>query len=61
MIAMIVARTGLRREDAYRLCSLACDLRVTQLVNHHKGVHAMLPQACLAVNQHRSRLPIGVE
>lgn len=47
MIAMIVVRTGLRREDAYRLCSLACDLRITQLVNQHKGVHAMLPKTAL--------------
>ncbi len=47
MIARIVAETGLRREDAYRLCSLACDLRVTQLVNQHKGVHAMLPKSAL--------------
>jgi acetamidase/formamidase len=48
MIGMMVARTGLRREDAYRLCSLACDLRITQLVNQHKGAHAMLPKAALA-------------
>ena len=24
------------------LCSLACDLRVTQLVDGNKGIHAML-------------------
>ena len=47
MIHAIVARTGLRPQDAYRLCSLACDLRITQLVNQHKGVHAMLPRAAL--------------
>jgi acetamidase/formamidase len=45
MIALITERSGLSREDAYILCSLAADLRVTQLVNGHKGVHAMLAKA----------------
>ena len=44
LIAMIRARAGLSAEDAYSLCSLAADLRVTQLVNVRKGVHAMLPR-----------------
>jgi acetamidase/formamidase len=42
MIAAICARTGLSREDAYTLCSLAADLRITQVVNVSKGVHVML-------------------
>ena len=33
MIKLICARTNLSREDAYTLCSLAADLRVTQVVN----------------------------
>ena len=36
---------GMSAEDAYRLCSLAVDLRVTQIVNGVKGVHAMLPKS----------------
>ncbi|MBI3127608.1 MAG: acetamidase/formamidase family protein [Candidatus Tectomicrobia bacterium] len=36
---------GMSRDDAYTLCSLAVDLRVTQIVNGVKGVHAMLPKA----------------
>ncbi|MBM3516421.1 MAG: amidase [Alphaproteobacteria bacterium] len=47
MIGMITERTNLSREDAYSLCSLAADLRVSQLVNVHKGVHVMLPKAVL--------------
>jgi acetamidase/formamidase len=35
------------REDAYTLCSLAVDLRVTQIVNGVKGVHAMLAKSLL--------------
>ncbi len=42
MIAWIVARTGLAPEDAYMLCSLAGDLRVTQTVNGNKGIHMMM-------------------
>ncbi len=36
---------GMGRDDAYTLCSLAVDLRVTQIVNGVKGVHAMLPKS----------------
>ena len=47
MIKLICARTGLSREDAYTLCSLAADLRVTQVVNGSKGIHVMLEKALL--------------
>ena len=49
MIALIVGETGISREDAYMLCSLAGDLRITQTVNGNKGVHMMLAMALLAV------------
>lgn len=42
MISLIGERAGLSREDAYSLCSLAADLRVTQTVNGNKGIHCML-------------------
>ncbi len=48
MIKLICARTGLSREEAYTLCSLAADLRVTQVVNGAKGIHVMLDKAHLA-------------
>ena len=44
MIAWIVDLTGIHRDEAYSLCSFACDLHVTQTVNNVKGVHAMLPR-----------------
>jgi acetamidase/formamidase len=47
MIKLICARTGISREDAYTLCSLAADLRVTQVVNGTKGIHVMLEKTCL--------------
>ncbi|KLK90478.1 amidase [Microvirga vignae] len=47
MIALIVECCGISREDAYALCSIAADLRVTQMVNQHKGVHCMLEKRFL--------------
>lgn len=48
MIALICEKTDLTREQAYMLCSLAGDLRITQTVNGSKGVHMMLEKALLA-------------
>lgn len=47
MIALICERTELSREDAYMLCSLAADVRVTQTVDINKGIHVMLPKDAL--------------
>jgi acetamidase/formamidase len=41
-----ISRTkGLSPDDAYSLCSLAVDLRVTQVVDTNKGIHAMIPKS----------------
>ena len=45
MIKLIGEKAGLSREDAYTLCSLAADLRVTQTVNGNKGIHCMLAKS----------------
>lgn len=42
MLDLVQARTGLDRAQAYALCSLAADLRITQVVNGNKGVHVMM-------------------
>jgi len=42
MIKLLQQIAGLSAHDAYTLCSLACDLHVTQLVDGNKGVHAMI-------------------
>jgi acetamidase/formamidase len=47
MIDLIVARTGIAKAEAYALCSLAADLRITQVVNGNKGVHVMLDKSLL--------------
>jgi acetamidase/formamidase len=48
MIDFLVAEKGLGRDDAYMLCSLAADLRVTQLVDGTKGIHAMIAKSIFA-------------
>jgi acetamidase/formamidase len=45
MVDFVVERHGLSRDDAYILCSVALDLRVTQLVDGTKGIHGMLSKA----------------
>ncbi len=47
MVDHVCRRTNLGREQAYMLCSLAGDLRVTQLVDREKGCHMMLAKALL--------------
>ena len=36
---------GISRDDAYALCSMAVDFRITQIVDGNKGVHAMIPKS----------------
>jgi len=47
-IQMIVERTHLTSVQAYSLCSMAADVRITQVVNVKKGVHIMIPKALIA-------------
>jgi acetamidase/formamidase len=42
MIVLLGEKANLSREDAYMLCSLAADLRVTQAVNGSRGIHVMI-------------------
>ena len=48
MIDLLGLRAGLDRYQAYTLCSLAADLRITQVVNGNKGVHIMLDKRYFA-------------
>ena len=48
MVDLVAARVGITRQEAYQLCSIAADVRVTQLVNGAKGIHVMLDKAYLA-------------
>jgi len=44
MVDYLVAERHLSRDDAYMLCSMAVNLRVTQVVDGVKGMHALLPK-----------------
>ena len=45
MIDWIAEMKGISRDDAYLLASVAMDLRVTQVVDGAKGIHAVIPKA----------------
>jgi acetamidase/formamidase len=45
VMRFLCQRHGLSWDDAYNLASIAVDLRVTQVVDGLKGIHAMLPKA----------------
>ena len=47
MLDLVQAKGGLSRMDAYTLCSVAADIRVSQVVNICKGVHIMLAKRVL--------------
>jgi acetamidase/formamidase len=47
MLELMAREHGLERADALALASLVVDLRVTQLVNGVRGVHAVLPHDAL--------------
>ncbi len=47
MVGHICARSDLTRNQAYLLCSLAGNLRVTQFVDGNKGIHMLFPKAHL--------------
>jgi acetamidase/formamidase len=47
MMGLLKDKAGLEPEAAYAFMSLACELRITQVVNRSKGVHAMFPKALL--------------
>jgi acetamidase/formamidase len=45
MLDWIVEMKGIPRDEAYLLASVAMDLRVTQVVDGAKGIHAVLPKS----------------
>lgn len=45
---------AISENEAMMLCSLCVDLRITQIVNGIRGVHAILPNNCRTVKKNRS-------
>ena len=54
MVDHVCRRTSLTRNQAYMLCSLAGNLRITQTVDGNKGVHMLLPKAALHTDPSRA-------
>jgi acetamidase/formamidase len=49
MLDLMKRELDLERADALALASVVVDLRVTQLVNGVRGVHAVLPHDALRI------------
>jgi len=49
MVAYLMAAKSLPQVEAYRLASIAADLRITELVDGRVGVHMMIPKAVLGL------------
>jgi acetamidase/formamidase len=47
MVRHVCQRSTMTRNEAYMLCSLVGNLRVTQMVDGNKGVHMLFPKAYL--------------
>ncbi len=47
MVDLVAKEAGIKQQEAYALCSLAADVRVTQVVNGSKGIHVMLDKRYL--------------
>ena len=47
-VDFLMTEKKMSRDDAYMLISVAIDLRITQLVDGNKGVHAMIPKSIFA-------------
>ena len=45
MVDFLVTNRSLSKMEAYRLASIAADLRITELVDGNVGVHMMIPKA----------------
>ncbi|MBW3535338.1 MAG: acetamidase/formamidase family protein [Gemmatimonadetes bacterium] len=46
-VEFLQERTGITRGEAYSVVSMACDLRITELVDGNVGVHVMVAKALL--------------
>lgn len=47
MIELLERFYGMQFHDAYRFCSVAADMRVTQFVNGNRGIHVLLARKLL--------------
>ncbi len=56
MISLMESMLKLGKRDAIALASLCVDLRITQIVNGVRGVHAVLPDSAIGFDASRPRI-----
>jgi acetamidase/formamidase len=54
-IDFVAAYRGWSKMEAYRLVSVACDVRITELVDGSVGVHVMIPKSILGARPQGAR------
>ncbi len=54
-IKFLQKRYGMNELDCYGFCSMAVDLRVTQVVDLTMGIHAMIPKAYFVGNEYAKK------
>ena len=59
MVDLVARDAGINRQEAYMLCSLAADLRITQVVNGSKGVARNAGEAVPRASKHSATLLIA--
>jgi acetamidase/formamidase len=57
MIDFLVKETGISKDDAYMLSSIAADFHITQLVDGKKGVHGMILKSIVAPRMRKTTAP----
>ena len=58
MLDLLGRQYGLSRLDALALASVCVDMRITQMVNQVRGVHAVLPHGALSRVSEQGNLPL---
>ena len=54
-IDFIAAYRGWAKMEAYRLVSVGCDVRITELVDGNVGVHVMIPKSLIVPHRRIER------
>jgi acetamidase/formamidase len=57
-VGFLQERTSLTRGEAYSVVSMACDLRITELVDGNVGVHVMVARSLLPEQSGSARSPM---
>jgi len=54
-VKFLYAHYGIPKDEAYAFCSMAVDMRVTQVVDYAMGIHAMIAKSNFAGSQYAAK------